>query len=163
MSEWTPLKNIDPDCFGCGQENEHGLKMQFATNGKRLRSYVTIPDHLRGWSNLAHGGVLSTILDEAMGWSAIHLFQRFILTKEMVVRFKKPVWIGAKVMAEGFIAEEIDARNVVMKAEIRNEKGELCVESEATFALFKPESFKKLQLVPEDLLDEMTKMFRGEA
>lgn len=67
--EWRSLTNIDHDCFGCGQHNHQGLKMTFASNGEQLRSELVIPEHLRGWSNLVHGGITTTILDEMMGWA----------------------------------------------------------------------------------------------
>ena len=56
-TEWQELKNIDPHCFACGPDNPQGLHMHFATDGQRLKSTLTVPEHVRGWSNLAHGGV----------------------------------------------------------------------------------------------------------
>ena len=52
------------NCFGCSPVNPSGLQMKFYANEDKVFSEVTIPDHLCGWSNIAHGGVLTTILDE---------------------------------------------------------------------------------------------------
>ena len=76
---WKPLEGVDRECFACGVMNDYGLKMTFESYGEMLRSFLTVKPQFRGWSNLVHGGILSTILDETMSWSAIHLMQRFIL------------------------------------------------------------------------------------
>ena len=65
---WVPVENDDMHCFACGKENRYGLKMGFESNGEKLRSGIIVPEHLRGWENLVRGGIISTILDEAMSW-----------------------------------------------------------------------------------------------
>ncbi|WP_299978293.1 PaaI family thioesterase [Desulfobacula sp.] len=157
--EWEKIPNVDTNCFGCGSENHRGLKMTFESNGEKLRSIVTVPDHLRGWSNIVHGGVLSTICDEIMGWAAIYLSKRFILTKTMSTSFLMPVIIGSRLEIFGYIKERIDERNAIMAGEIYNEKGRLCTMSTGEFALFTSDNFKKLNIVPDDFLDKMTGMF----
>jgi len=57
-------------------------------------SWLKVPDHLFGWDNLVHGGILSTILGEIMSWSALYLLKEMILTKSMTVAFVKPVFEG---------------------------------------------------------------------
>jgi uncharacterized protein (TIGR00369 family) len=157
--KWERISNVDTNCFACGSDNPHGLKMTFETNGERVRSRVVVPDHLRGWHNIVHGGALSTICDEIMAWAAIHLLNRFILTKTMNTVFLKPVTTGTKLDVFGFIKEQIDERNAIMAGEIYNEKGLLCAKSTGEFALFTPENFKKLNILPNDLLNKMSGMF----
>ena len=83
-SGYTLLPNrADNKCFGCGPANPQGLQMQFYTNGQTVASWITVPPHLCGWSNLAHGGILFTALDEIMGRTMIYLLKRFILTKSI--------------------------------------------------------------------------------
>ena len=64
------------NCFGCSPINPSGLRMRFFTDGKAVYSRLQVPAHLCGWSNIVHGGVLTTILDEIMSWAAIRLLQR---------------------------------------------------------------------------------------
>ena len=160
-NEWEKIPSVDMDCFGCGTDNHHGLQMTFEINGEKLRSIVTVPDHLRGWSNIVHGGVLSTICDEIMAWAAIYLSKRFILTKPIHTTFLKPVTIGSRLETIGYIKERIDERNAIMAGEIYDEKGRLCTTSIGEFVLFTPDNFKKLNIVPNDLLDRMTGMFEA--
>jgi len=70
MSENKPYTQLsvdeDHNCFACGPANPHGLHMTFQSNGKVVMSHLSVPDHLRGWNNMVHGGIISTILDEVM-------------------------------------------------------------------------------------------------
>jgi len=152
---WTPIQNIDMHCFACGPENEHGLKMEFETNEELLRSRVIVPEHLRGWSNLVHGGIISTLIDETMSWAAITLLKRFILTKNMSVKFKKPVKINQEIVVYGRIVEQTGDKLAVMAAEIYDEAGDLCASGQGEFALFTTSQFAKLNLIKEDQLNDM--------
>ena len=154
--EWTALPNVDTACFGCGAENPHGLGMKFESNGERLRSRLTIHPHFRGWSNLVHGGVLSTILDEIMAWTVISLTGKFMLTKGMSVEFKKPVRVGAQLIANGFIREHKGERRVVAIGQIFDEHGELCASSEGEFVLFTKEQFLRMGIMPQEDIDAMS-------
>jgi uncharacterized protein (TIGR00369 family) len=129
--------------------------MKFESNGKEVRSRLTLQPHFRGWSNLAHGGVLSTILDETMAWTVIHLTGKFMLTKGMNVAFKKPVRVGAQLTSTGFIKEKKDQRRVVAVAEIRDEAGELCASSKGEFVLFTKDQFEKMEIMPQEDIDAM--------
>ncbi len=162
LETWTDLQNLDMDCFGCGPKNDHGLQMTFETNGIQVRSKVAIPDHLRGWSNIVHGGVLSTIADELMAWAAIHILNRFILTKQMNITFLKPVTIGSHLTALGFVKKRIDAKNARMACQIFDENRDLCVESTGEFALFTAAAFEKLNIIPKDFLNKMTQALKEE-
>lgn len=155
MPGYKKLKNVDPNCFACGPDNQHGLKMTFESNGTKLRSFVKIPSYMRGWSNLVHGGILSTICDEIMSWAAIHLTGRFILTRDLAVSYLKPVTLDQELEVTGYIKERTDKRNAVVCAEIRNEKGELCTTGQGNFALFSAENFRKFNIIPDELIDEM--------
>jgi uncharacterized protein (TIGR00369 family) len=153
--EWLPLARVDRHCFGCGFENLHGLQMQFLTNGEQVRSSLTMEPRFRGWSNLIHGGVLATILDEMMGWTVLVLTSRFMLTRGMQVAYRKPVRVGAKLSVTGYIKEQNRGKRAVAVAEIRDEVGELCATSEGVFALFSYEQFKKMQILPDEDLEAM--------
>ena len=153
-TQWTPLMGRDMECFACGAENPFGLQMTFESNGTQLRSRLTVSPRFRGWSNLVHGGILSTILDETMGWTAIHLTQRLILTKGMNVAFIKPVRINTPLSILGFIKERSSDRKALMVAEIRDEEGTLCASAQGDFVLFTMEEFSTMDIIPEE---ELTK------
>lgn len=157
--QWKPLVGVDRECFACGAENPFGLQMTFESSGDRLRSTLTVKPRFRGWSNLVHGGILSTILDETMSWTAIYLTERFILTKGMNVAFKKPVRVGTPLFMSGYIKERLSDRKARVVAEIRDEEGDLCASSEGDFVLFTKEEFGAMGIMPEAELTEMAAAF----
>lgn len=159
MSDWKKIENVDKECFACGPENSHGLQMKFETNGEKLRSLVKVPEHLRGWSNLVHGGIISTMIDEAMSWSAIYLHKRFILTKSMNINFKKPVIIEKELKVYGYLLEKKSDRQVVMAAEIVDEAGDICASGTGEFVLFTADQFAEMKIIKKDQVKEMEASF----
>jgi len=143
-------------CFACGPANPVGLHMRFAADRDRVVSYLRVPEHLRGWSNMVHGGVVSTILDEIMSWSAIHMFKSVILTKSMTVEFKKPVQVGQSLKAVGTVLEIRNEREAVMKGQLYSQaENKLHAAAEGVFALLKPKVALKLGIVDEQTLKEL--------
>lgn len=152
---WLPLPNLDKHCFGCGTENHNGLRMTFARSGDRLRTQLTIPPQFRGWSSLVHGGVIATILDEIMSWTAIVVAQRFILTKNMKVSYHRPIYVGTLVTAVGSISERSQERRATVVAELFDHDRKLCASAQGEFALFTEEQFARLAIIPEEDLRMM--------
>jgi len=55
-----------PLCYGCGQENPIGFKLEVRQeNGETLASFTPGPYH-SGFTEKVHGGVLCALLDEVM-------------------------------------------------------------------------------------------------
>ncbi len=55
-------------------------------------SFIPGPDH-QGFDDVVHGGIISTVLDEAMAWATAHA-GFWAMTGEMRVRFRQPLNIG---------------------------------------------------------------------
>ena len=136
-------------CFACGPANAAGLQMKLYADQESVVSRLVVPDHLRGWSDLVHGGVISTILDEIMSWGAIHLLKRIILTKSMGVEFLKPVRIGEPLRAVGRIIEN-QKNQAVMEGLLYTEPDRLSARSRGEFALLKPKVALRMGIVGED-------------
>ena len=142
--------NRDHRCFGCSPLNPHGLQMTFYTNEMAVYSKVKVPEHLCGWNNLVHGGVLSTILDEIMSWSAIYLLKRVAMTKSMSVDFFKPVYVGNLLKAEGTVLDKKGKHEALMEGRIYNEDNVCCASATATFAIFSPAVAKRLRITDNE-------------
>jgi len=152
---WQPIDNVDKFCFACGHLNAHGLHMKFESDRESLRSTLTLQPHFRGWSNLIHGGIISTILDETMSWTVLKLARKLMLTKGMEVQFVRPVRVGMTVTVSGRIEEWMSKRKVKVIAELTDESGTLCASSTGEFALFEKAHFLRMGIMPEEDIDAM--------
>jgi acyl-coenzyme A thioesterase PaaI-like protein len=98
-----PAFEIAPHhCFACGTLNEHGLHLDLHLERGRSWVELTLDDRFQGWDEIAHGGILSTILDEVMAWALV-AEDNWGLTARLSVEFKAPVRIGQAIRAEGWI------------------------------------------------------------
>ena len=139
-------------CFGCGSANPHGLHLQFFAGEGAVASWVTVPQHLCGWKDIVHGGILSTILDEVMGRAVLYQLKCLTLTKSMEIRFLKPVYAGKELKALGRVTEAAGEREARVEASLYNSEGDLCASSTGVFAVIKPEAGRKLGIADEDFL-----------
>lgn len=146
-------------CFGCSPTNPSGLQMKFYHKGESVFSWVTVPEHLCGWHNLAHGGAISAILDEIMGRTAVYILNQLIMTKTMTVEFLKPILIGQEMKAEGRVRERKNDREAVIEGFIHNDKGVLCAKATGTFALFTPEILMRMGIMDKELINDLTVLF----
>ncbi|NLX18131.1 MAG: PaaI family thioesterase [Desulfobulbus sp.] len=133
-STLRPIVNIDGQtCFGCGAHNPVGLHMEFFTDNERVYSFISIPGAMAGWDQTAHGGIVSTILDEIMGWSVIYLLRKIGVTKTMTVTFHKPTPVEQPLTVTGSIEEIVSEREVLVSGVIHGEDGTVYAASRATF------------------------------
>jgi acyl-coenzyme A thioesterase PaaI-like protein len=146
-------------CFGCGPDNKAGLGMQFFSDGDSVVSRVAVPDHLCGWGRVVHGGIISTMLDEVMGWTAIYLLKRLVLTKSLQVQFEKPIFAGQMLWLAGRVQEKTSEREALLTAELFNPSGERCATSRGFFVLFTSDGAKKLGFLDPVLVEEIAGKF----
>ncbi len=147
------------NCFACSPKNSAGLQMNFFTHEESVYSRVTIPEHLCGWNNVSHGGVISTILDETMSWAAMYLLKRVSLTQTMSVEFIKPVIIGTLMEAESSVVELQGRRDAIIEGVLTNAEGQVCATSRGTFKTFSPAVAKRLKIADDNLLDWFHSLF----
>ena len=90
------------NCFACGTLNTGGLHLDLHVDGERCWTDLEIPERFQGWDEIAHGGIVATILDEVMAWS-LAASDNWGLTARLNVAFRRPVPLGRPVRAEGWI------------------------------------------------------------
>lgn len=147
------------NCFACSPVNPSGLQMKFFTDGQTVYSRVRVPEHLCGWSNIVHGGVLSTILDEVMSWSAIHILKRIALTRSMRVEFIKPVQVGSELHAEGRVRQADGKNDAVTEGVIFDPRGDACARATADFKVFSPAIARRLGIADEASIQWFERIF----
>lgn len=121
----------DHGCFGCGEQNPIGLHLKFHRVGDAVQANFTPKKVHEGYAAMMHGGIVSTLLDEAMSWAVIdrgHL----AVTAKMDVEFKRPIPVTKPLLVIGRV--DCDRRRLVDAAgELRSESGELLAAAHAVF------------------------------
>lgn len=108
----------DNYCFACGKKNHCGLKLSFSYSNGKL-TFEFIPDKIyQGYKDIIHGGIITTVLDEAMIQAAI-AEEIIPVTAEINVRFKKPLMAYEKTVVEAEIIRKgsrlIEAQSRLLK------------------------------------------------
>jgi uncharacterized protein (TIGR00369 family) len=146
-------------CFACGATNPAGLHMTFHTDDQRVYSFITVPPTMVGWGQTVHGGILSTMLDEIMGWSAIYLLGKIVVTKSITVEFKKPVQVGDTLTVVGAIGE-LAGRQITISSEIHCAEKGLCARAEGTFTVIAPDTAVRLGVMGSDYMERFLPVLR---
>jgi uncharacterized protein (TIGR00369 family) len=94
-------------CFVCGSGNSVGLNLAFRLDPENdcARAEVIFPAHFQGWEGVVHGGLMATVLDEAM-IKASQAKGIACVTAEITVRFIKPAATGQEYVVKGRIVED---------------------------------------------------------
>lgn len=125
-----------PNCFVCGSENPSGLHIPFSRlpDGRSRAEYVARPDHV-GWPEIIHGGLLFTLMDEAVAWAVMYAGLHGV-TGKAEARFRAPAKVGMQLVVTGAIKES-SRRAFRTHAEIRegSETGPVIAEMDALMAV----------------------------
>jgi uncharacterized protein (TIGR00369 family) len=135
--------NPENGCFGCGGANQDGMKLTFEQDDERRRivGRFRIGARYQGGPGFLHGGIIATLLDEAMG-KVNRFSQARAVTAELTVEYKKPVRVDEEILVEGWQADQ-DGRNFYHEAEIRNVRGDLLARGKGRFVAIDVEKFSK--------------------
>ncbi len=128
-------------CFGCGQKNPIGLKLNFKWDGKTARTEFTPTRFYQGWPKILHGGIITTMLDEAMSY-AVRFSGVDFLTARIQVSFKRPILIDERLVITGSIARN-KGRFLEVKADVSLPDGTLMAEGTGTFVVVDASSKKE--------------------
>lgn len=120
----------DSMCFACGKKNPHGLKLEFSDEDGRVTTSIAFDKRYQGYSNVVHGGLVSTVLDEAMVTLINHM-GRLAVTGELRVRFLRPVPVGEPITVSA-VLDERRGRIFRVSATAELPDGETAARAEAT-------------------------------
>ncbi|MDY6971955.1 MAG: PaaI family thioesterase [Thermodesulfobacteriota bacterium] len=145
-------------CFACGTANPIGLDLQFYRNGNAVCSDITLGRNYEGWQNMAHGGIISTILDELMSWTILYFEKVFFVTRKMEIKYIRPVLIGEPFVAKANLIETSKSSSIKAKGEIRDNRQRILAKSTGEFVVLPKE---KLSTVPEGLKEDMMQVIQA--
>lgn len=124
------------NCFACGTANPIGLHLDFFRSGDSVCSEITLGMYHGGWEKIAHGGIISTILDEVMSWTVLYFKRTFFLTRKMEVKYIRPVLVNTPLTIKGRLGETTGGgKRIHVKAEMRDDAGTLLAAGAGEFVL----------------------------
>ena len=123
------------NCFVCGENNPGGLRLRFEINREErtLKTTFVASPVFQGYDDVVHGGIISTLLDEAMAKLAYELGYHAV-TGTLDIRFKNPAPVGHPLLVYG---EIIEAGKRVIKARAHVEKEDGTLLATATSMLIR--------------------------
>jgi uncharacterized protein (TIGR00369 family) len=133
-------------CFACGRDNPDSMKLKFSFDEAegRVLCKVRLGKRYTGPPGHCHGGIIATLLDEAMA-KLNKLHGVTAMTSEIQVNYLRPVPLQRPLRME---AREVsvEGRRRHRTAEIRDQKGEVLARGTGIFLTVDPEKlFAKLR------------------
>lgn len=113
------------------------LKFSLNERSRRFVARLRLPRRFQGPPGHAHGGIIATVLDEAMG-KVNRLRSVVALTSQIQVEYLKPVPLSLPLIVEGWEVRK-RGRRLMHAAELRNPQGQVLARSRGTFVIIDPE------------------------
>jgi acyl-coenzyme A thioesterase PaaI-like protein len=136
-------------CFGCGLDNPLSLRADFKydSSNRQVKFIYNFNINYMGPPGHVHGGILSTILDEAMGVLCFHLGY-FVMTDEMSFKFLKATPIETDILVRSWVVGQ-EKRKMSLECMITNlEENFTYVTGKGIFHILPERYFKNM---PDEL------------
>lgn len=134
----TPLAHTAQNrCFGCGLANPAGLHLDFmlAKDGTVV-CVASIPDTFEGPRGFLHGGIIATLVDEAMS-KAVRSHNLIAMTRHMEVDYRRPVPSCTQIRLESRVYHH-EGRKHWAEANILDDAGTVLAHGKGLFVEVRP-------------------------
>jgi uncharacterized protein (TIGR00369 family) len=135
-------------CFACGRLNDVGLHLDFDVSRDRAETHFTPLRRHEGYDGTVHGGIVTALLDETMGWAIFHQ-GIWGVTARINVTFRKPVRVGEELRIVGEVVRK-RSRAIETHGTVARGDREVLAEADATFLV-----------MPEDRQRELEQRYSG--
>ncbi len=139
-------------CFVCGQHNPYGLHLVFRLEKNSIVADFQPREEHQGFPGIIHGGIVASILDEALGRTSI-LAERpeWTMTGRLEVRYRRYVPYGQVLRVRAFLGTQ---RRKMLQATgmltLADDENTILAEAQGTFLA-----------LPDDKVDAMMKDYPG--
>ncbi len=123
----------DNYCFACGRENPVGLKMEFIYDAGAVRVEFTPKKEHQGWGDVVHGGILFTLMDEAMARLLIDHGDS-VVTSRMEIKFLRPAMVEQQLILEGK-EDRREGKFIYTSSKLTNPRGKTVATSKGVYVL----------------------------
>ncbi|TKG96300.1 PaaI family thioesterase [Puteibacter caeruleilacunae] len=136
------------NCFGCSPYNELGLRMEFYEEDGKTISEWTPQRRFEGFTNVLHGGIQATLMDEIANWVVCTQCKTAGVTGGMEVKYRRPVMVSDGDIKLVATLKEKNRRTAVIDVDLFNGKGELATQAIVTCVIFSEELAKTKYMYP---------------
>lgn len=127
-------KGGDDYCFGCGKNNPIGLHLNFQPDGEKVSAKKILPREYQGYTDVVHGGIVTLLLDEAMGNYIQKIYDKQAMTGRIEIRYRHPTPVEEELKISAW--EESRRKNVLaMKATVQTPDGTVTAEATSKFVV----------------------------
>ena len=125
-------------CFACGKDNRDGMHLEFVFDPvrKRFISKFRLSKRFTGPPDHCHGGIIATILDDAMS-KLSKLHDVIAATAELKVEYLKPVPLHAPLRVEACELHR-RGRTFIRQAEILDQQERTLAKGRGVFVIINP-------------------------
>jgi uncharacterized protein (TIGR00369 family) len=132
-------------CFGCGLDNPTGLRLKFFIDAdKNVVCHFRLARRFAGPPGHAHGGIIATLLDEAMSKSN-RARGILAMTRHLEVQYLRPVPLGQPLTLTARHLDTHGRRNHT-EAQIADASGQILASAKAIFVTVSPDLLRKVSL-----------------
>jgi len=143
QSALTPLAHGALNhCFGCGLDNPTGLRLKFFVDpDKNVVCHFRLARRFAGPPGHAHGGIIATLLDEAMSKSN-RARGILAMTRNLEVQYLRPVPLGQQLT---LTARHLDTHGRAnhTEAQLADATGQILATAKAVFVTVTPDILTK--------------------
>ena len=125
-------------CLVCGEPeiNPSTLNRRFKMTDKGVQVSFQADERQAGYKGVVHGGIITALLDETIGWSVAVERKKLFVTGEITVRFVRPLPVGLPVTVYGRPVEH-KSRYSIAEGEIVDSEGVVYAKASGKFFLMR--------------------------
>jgi len=127
-------------CFACGLDNREGLRLIFQYDPKTISAFcrLKIDPKYQGATGFAHGGMIATLLDEAMA-KVNGLGGIMAVTLNLTVSYRKMVPVSKELLLTGRRVRK-RGRKLYLRSELKL-NSDVLADARGLFLTVQPEMF----------------------
>lgn len=144
----NPFNPDQNSCFGCASRNPVGLKLNFEETDNEVIAIWKPDQNYQGYSNVLHGGIIATLLDEAAAWFVYVKLETAGVTSELRVKYLSPVHLSKGDITARASLSIRDGRKALIKCFLYDGEGKICSEADADFFVFPAEVAVRKYMYP---------------
>ncbi|MFP5386036.1 MAG: hotdog domain-containing protein [Bacteriovoracia bacterium] len=125
------LKIPGYNCVACSPKRHDGLNLEPRLNSELnlVEDDYVFPRRCEGFNSVVHGGYIGMILDEIMGYAVILQRGKLPLTRDMTIKFHRPIFVGNNYKITAVVDKE-EGQNFFCKGYIKDQDGAVVAESD---------------------------------